>query len=267
MPELEDVNPKKKGKTKNSGTPIVFISIVLIVLGGLGFGIQYAITEMGIFEQKQVVVTEPPVPEFEPSNVPEEEEAEPNSEGYFVGEDDVSTTHTTQDVPINIEEPNTDVPEAAGGKLSEEQLSELLASIGVVLKAVEEQKLMIEALGTEHTKIKSKVDSLTEYSFTNGDAVSKNVRDNTRWLTGISNQLRDIGISVQNANESFPLVVYHSNIWGNETYLTVAPKEHPDQTRFMKVGDFTGKWKLITIGEATAKFEHLEGNVKELRLQ
>ena len=96
--------------------------------------------------------------------------------------------------------------------------------------------------------------------------ISKDITHSKSKLNSITNQLNDLGLNVRQASLDFPIVVYGLNTWGEDVYLTVAQKNAPEQTNFLRVGGIVGKWRLVKITDTSALFKHFDGDSKEVAL-
>lgn len=265
LPELESDNKKAKPKGGNKKLPMGFVVGLVAILGIAGFGIQYAITNMGLFEKEPEVVEEPPVPVVSTNAV------DSNSENDFlvndaalagdpmlVSDEAQSTTSKPQDLPAEISS-----EQIKGINDSLVMLAEEVGEIAGQLN--KQQDSIIKVMQNQNALIKQFEMEVARREATE-EALTNNVKENQRWLGGISNQLKEIGVDVKEASQEFPIVVYSRNVWGDDVFLTVAQKVAPEQTSFLRVGGIVGRWRLLEITEKKALFEHFEGNRKEVML-
>lgn len=266
LPELEGSVSKDKPKGGNKKPPIVFVVGLVALLGVAGFGIQYAINHLGIFEKEPLVVEEPPMP------VVSNDVMDSPSGSYFLvndpalvagssmmtGNDANNTDTQTQDVQADIP------PEQLKG--INDSLVMLAEEVGAIAGQLNKQQdSLIKVMQNQNALLKQFEMEVARRE-ANDETLTNNVKENQRWLGGISNQLKEIGVDVKEASQEFPIVVYSKNVWGDDVFLTVAQKVAPDQTSFLRVGGIVGRWRLVEISEHKALFEHFEGNRKEVML-
>ena len=278
LPKLDNVKqPEKKKKF-----PFVFFGVSFVVLIGVAYGVQLFITDAEYFDKRVQKIIEPAEPVFDitadtfykENNSSAEYEVSTLDNATPDNNDEVETespkSNPLDNILISNIGSNVNSDSDSKDESVNEKISKLLSLVNglVDLAGKQERELTILKYmiknGQEHV-----VSRLTFFESSNRDwseSIGEVARDNSRWLTGISNQLRDIDLNVKNEKESFPLVIYHFNIWGNETYLNVAPKEHPEQTRFMREGEITGRWQLVAINSDIAEFRHFDGNIKKVPL-
>ncbi len=265
LPELEGDNKKTKPKGGNKKPPMGFVVGLVAILAIAGFGIQYAITNMGLFEKEPEVVEEPPVPVVSTNAV------DSNSENDFL----VNDAALASDPMLVSDEaqPTTSKPQDLPAEISSEQIKGINDSLVMLAEEVGEiagqlnkqQDSIIKVMQNQNALIKQFEMEVARREATE-EALTNNVKENQRWLGGISNQLKEIGVDVKEASQEFPIVVYSRNVWGDDVFLTVAQKVAPEQTSFLRVGGIVGRWRLLEITEEKALFEHFEGNRKEVML-
>ena len=266
LPELEGSVSKDKPKGGNKKPPIVFVVGLVALLGVAGFGIQYAINHLGIFEKEPLVVEEPPMPV-----VSNDVMDSPSGSDFLVndpalvagssmmtGNDANNTDTQTQDVQADIH------PEQLKG--INDSLVMLAEEVGAIAGQLNKQQdSLIKVMQNQNALLKQFEMEVARRE-ANDETLTNNVKENQRWLGGISNQLKEIGVDVKEASQEFPIVVYSKNVWGDDVFLTVAQNVAPDQTSFLRVGGIVGRLRLVEISEHKALFEHFEGNRKEVML-
>lgn len=265
LPELERGESKDKPKSGNKKPPIGFVVGLVAFLGVTGFGIQYAINHLGIFEKEPQVIEEPPVPV-----VSNEVMNNPSGNDFLVNDPILSSSSVVAgNVADNINSQTqgieVDIPpeQLKGINDSLMMLAEEVGSIAGQLN--KQQDSLIKVMQSQNTLLKQFEMEKARREI-GEETLANNVKENQRWLGGISNQLKEIGVDVKEASQEFPIVVYSKNVWGNDVFLTVAQKVTPDQTSFLRVGAIVGRWRLVEISEHKAVFEHFEGNRKEVML-
>jgi hypothetical protein len=265
LPELEESASKEKPKGSKKKPPIGFVVGLVALLGVSGFGIQYAINHLGIFEKEPQVVDEPPVPVVsnDVMDSPSGNDFLVNdpllSGSSMVARNDADNTGTQAlDIEANIP------PEQLKGiNDSLVMLAEVVGSIAGQLN--KQQDSLIKVMQSQNALLKQFEMEVARREASE-ETLTNNVKENQRWLGGISNQLKEIGVDVKEASQEFPIVVYSKNVWGDDVFLTVAQKVAPDQTSFLRIGGIVGRWRLVEIFEHKALFEHFEGNRKEVML-
>lgn len=249
LPALDKNKAENKGVKKPS---VVFLFLFFIVIGGIVFAIQYSIDSYGLFKKQEVIIKEPPLPALQFD---------------IVNENEMGDHHDKNEI---------DGSEIGGGEESEGDLTvydELSVSVSVLIEEVknlsgvlkEQQKSINIILGNQVSLMKSMTKRYDD-NMDNVRKVQSSLKDNARWLNGISNQLDSIGIEVKAASQDFPIIIYSRNIWGDDIYLTIADKKNPEQTSSLRVGGVVGKWELVEISGNKAVFKHFEGLVKEVVL-
>lgn len=269
LPELDtasDRPARSKSKSDKKKPPVAFVVALVVLLGGAGVGVQYAIEHLGMFGSKQVELAEPPMPTIEPNNVvplPSAEIESANAVTFDVGG---PVSDLLQ--PSAISQPQSVATPAVPDELTviNESLQLAVQQLGTVVTELSQQKKLLNEIVKQQSALSMQLDMESNQRMEWDQKISANVKQNERWLGGISNQLKDIGVEVKVAAQEFPVVVYNRNIWGEDIYLTVANKANPDQTSFLRVGGIVGRWKLIEINEDNAVFEHFDGNRKEVAL-
>lgn len=257
LPELDE--KASKSKSVNRKPPIVFMVALVALLGAAGVGVQFTIDYLGVFESEVQVIEEPPVPVVTDSGVDAASDT-----GFVVNDtslsDDSAGTNSQGIDAVNLD-------------LSSEQLEGINESLvllaeelgGIVGKLNKQQDSIIKVMQNQTALLKQFEIEVARREATEKE-LTHNVKENQRWLGGISNQLKDIGVDVKEASQEFPIVVYGKNVWGEDVFLTIAQKVAPEQTSFLRVGGIVGRWRLIEIYEEKAVFEHFEGNKKEVFL-
>ena len=259
LPELEASN-----KT-NRKPPVLLLAILILILFGVGVGIQYGINYLGFFNEKEVVIEEPPIPELALTEEPEPYSPEPildtEDDKDFVVSGVINDEPQTNEIkPVSDTEVSKDYSEITSVLLV---LAEELGEIKVELvghrnslnEVIDNQKALANQISFEVNR-RQGVEK----------ALQSGLKENQRWLGGLSNQLKDIGVDVKVASQEFPIVVYSRNVWGDDVFLTVAQKVAPEQTSFLRIGGIVGRWRLLKILDEKAVFEHFEGNRKEVML-
>ena len=268
LPELDTASDRPvRSKTDKKKPPIGFVVAVVLLLGGAGVGVQYAIEHTGLFGNKPVEVSEPPMPTIETNNtvpLPSAEMVESTNALSF----DVGGPVSDLIQPSAITQQQSATTPATPDEFAAMNESVQLAvqQLGTVVAELSHQKKMLDEIVKQQSALSMQIDMEANQRMEWDQKIATNVKQNERWLGGISNQLKDIGVEVKVAAQEFPVVVYSRNIWGEDVYLTVANKANPDQTSFLRVGGIVGRWKLIEISEDKAVFEHFEGNRKEVML-
>ena len=265
LPELEGSASKDKPKGGNKKPPIGFVVGLVALLGVAGIGIQYAINHLGIFEKEQLVIEEPPVPV-----VSNEVMDNPSGSDFLVNDPILSgSSMVAGNVANNIDSQTQNIesdipPEHLKG--INDSLIMLAEEVGSIVGQLNKQQdSLIKVMQSQNALLKQ-FEMEKARREVNEETLTNNVKENQRWLGGISNQLKEIGVDVKEASQEFPIVVYSKNVWGNDVFLTVAQKVTPDQTSFLRVGGIVGRWRLVEISENKALFEHFEGNRKEVML-
>lgn len=259
LPDLDNP-PKKKGTNKKS--PIGFLAGLLGVLSMVGFGVQYGIDHFGLFEKEPLVIEEPPVPEFSDNAL-----SDSSGENFEINGSvsNIASNINTDSGIVQQEGEQIGLPSEHIDSINN-SLSKLTGEVDIISGQLNETR------GTLVNMIKVQNDLLKQLKMEMAmrESAEKkltiNVKENQRWLGGISNQLKDIGIDVKEASLKFPIVVYSKNVWGDDVFLTIAQKVSPEQTSFLRVGGVVGRWRLVEIHENKALFEHFEGNKKEVLL-
>lgn len=252
---------KEKGGAINK--KVVLVGVLGLVL--FGFGVQYLIDKVGMFEQEAVVLNEPPIPVMEgvegvslssenDLNIGGEEGAKP--EAVFLSSENVNG-----EVELSDELQNSVVK-----KELEKQLTKVRSEIAFVNEKLDKQNRLLRELLSNQLTITDKFSKKFVDLGVEDKKIIANLKNNERWLNGISEQLKGIGVSVNESVMEFPVIVYDKNIWGDDAYLTVAQKSNPDRSSSMRVGDVVGRWKLLSINDEQAVFEHFEGMRKEVSL-
>jgi hypothetical protein len=245
--------------------PYVFLAVITLVLAATGVGVHAYLQKGEVFKKQSAKVKEPPLPTIaadvsaNPVVAPSAmndlviggiDVSQPTNESQVLERPDVST-------PISSTQPSKEYAEI------KEQIDQQLKLTKELLSELQEVRGDNQALSAAVTDLKAEV---VELKASTGGLADK-ARVNERWLSGISNQLKSIDIDVKENNNDFPIVVYYKTVWGTDTFITVAPKDKPDQTSFLRTGDLAGKWKLVSIGGDVATFVHVDGQEKEVVLQ
>lgn len=256
LPQLDAVNEKKK---KLPVLPVLVLFVLFAVVLG---GAQWGITQLGLFNSKNVVVKEPPLPVIPDSTnekklnsgvkLPEN----PNNNSDFESLNESLSAVSIDDKRVSNESFNKDIDFSK----IEEDLKSLDTRLSQYNAKSDENSIQINAIKDDLQSLNNTLKSIMSVSA----EIQRSVKENGRWLGGVSKQLEEIGINVANTKMEFPIVVYNSNIWGEDVYLTVAPVENPEQTFFLKEGGVVGKWKLSKITSNEAIFHHVNGEEKVL---
>ncbi|MCT8873806.1 hypothetical protein [Shewanella xiamenensis] len=256
LPQLDTVSEKKK---KLPVLPVFFLLVIIAVVLG---GAQWGITKLGFFNSKNVVVKEPPLPVISDSanekklnsGVKLPENTGNNSD--YVRLSESLNTASIDDERISNENFNKGIDFSK----IEDDLKALDSKLSQYNAKSDENSIQINAIRDDLQSLNNTLKSVMSVSA----EIQRSVKENGRWLGGVSKQLEEIGINVANTKMEFPIVVYNSNIWGEDVYLTVAPVENPEQTFFLKEGGVVGKWKLSKITSHEAIFHHVNGEEKVL---
>lgn len=256
LPQLDTVNEKKK---KLPVLPV--IGLVVIIAAILG-GAQWGITQLGIFNSKNIVVKEPPLPV-----IPDSSNEKKQNVGVKLPENINSDVESLNESLNAVSVDETRVSnDGLDKKLDFSKIEKDLRSLDERLSQYnaksDENSIQINAIRDDLQSLNNTLKSVMSVSA----EIQRSVKENGRWLGGVSKQLEEIGINVANTKMEFPIVVYNSNIWGEDVYLTVAPVENPEQTFFLKEGGVVGKWKLSKITSHEAVFHHVNGEEKVLTI-
>jgi len=259
LPEL-DKQTKVKNKKK---PPVVFFVVLLAILGGAGYGVQYFISHNGMFSKKTVIPVEPPVPDLGLADSFDVSAADIINDNHAVPSIDAITS------PVASEKSKAELNVSGvdeGLTKFNENIENLNTQLENFSEKIDRQSTYLTKILETQVEIQTEIKSVENELEANNEKLADKLRSNERWLNGIANQLKEIGVTVKAANKEFSLVVFSKNVWGDSVYLTVAEKAHPEQTRFFKIGDISGRWKLISIGETKAIFQHFDGTKKEVQL-
>ncbi|NQY36353.1 MAG: hypothetical protein HRT37_15530 [Alteromonadaceae bacterium] len=259
LPDLDipkDTSPNKKH-------PVVFMIVLFIVLSSAGFVVQYFISQSDMFTDKAIIPVEPPLPDFGESALFDINVADPVIVGDINSRTSIESEANTPTVVLPKEEIEA-ILLARNMDEIHQNLKALHRKLASFSDQFERHSTYLTKVLEKQTVMQADISDINATIVTNKEQLGEKLRNNERWLHGIANQLNDIGVTVKAENEAFSLVVYNKNIWGDDVYLTVAEKEHPEQTWFFRVGDITGRWKLISIKGSKAIFQHVEGNTKEV---
>ena len=265
LPELEGDLQNNNAKSGNKKPPFGFVIGLVGLLAVVGFGVQYAINHSGVFDKEPEIVEEPPIP------VLPDEEVGSSTGGQFLVNDPILVGGA-----VVVEQPGSVASgdsQVSTTNIPFEQLKAVNDSLMLLAEEVratagelsQQRALLNKVMQNQNALIKQFEMDVARQKPTD-EALAHGVNENQRWLVGISNQLKEIGVDVKEASQEFPIVVYSRNVWGNDVFLTVAQKAAPEQTSFLRVGGIVGRWRLIVINEKMAVFEHFEGNRKEVML-
>ncbi|MCS6271882.1 hypothetical protein G3489_19595 [Shewanella baltica] len=250
LPALEDEKTKK--------TPFIFIIFIFVLFSITGLGVQYYINYSGMFSSDTVDLVEPEVPVIEPKD---------NDYEIDLGSNFKSPEPLPSDnLLVNSVNENTQSTVAIANPSAvdfEKSFKDLMYKLD---SKFQEQSQVLQRIENNQIEISKQLSTGLNALADKDDDIVASIKQNERWLNGVSNQLKDIGVNVKEAAQEFPIVVYNRNRWGDDIYLTVAQKVKPDQTSFLRVGDIVGRWKLIDIKDKNAVFEHFDGAVKEVAL-
>ncbi len=245
--------------------PYVFLAVLTLVLAATGAGVHAYLQKGEVFKKEAAKVKEPPLPPIAADVSANQAVAPTAMNDLVIGGIDASKA--ANDSPV-LERPDVSTPISSTQPTKEyaeikEQIGQQLKLTKELLSELQEVRGDNQALSAAVTDLKAEVVALKSSA---GELADK-ARVNERWLSGISNQLKSIDLDVKENNNDFPIVVYYKTVWGTDTFITVAPKDKPDQTSFLRVGDLAGKWKLVSIGGDIATFVHVDGQEKEVVLQ
>ncbi len=248
--------------TKKPANPKLILSGLLVGMVGLGLVIQAMISQSGLFDDAADQVVAPPIPVT--AGIDDESMT---IQGFDIEGDgltsdlkspDVTTASSDDELPLTMSSDN-EALEKAVATLADEflTLTLMVQSLNQSLETIKVNQAQL--LDVVQQQDRTHVDTL--------QSLQAGVKNNERWLGGLSRQLTDMKINIEQKASEFPVVVYSKNTWGEDTFLTVAPVRNPEQTNFLRVGDFAGNnWKLIDIADAMAVFQHQDGSIKELSL-
>lgn len=252
LPDLGGGHARKK-------PPVLAIAIGVALFVAIGVVVQFGISSAGLFQSEPVAVTEPPLP--------------------VVPGDDIDAFHVTMNKPELRAEPDVETPVPVDTSSfnsvpdNSDTIQHLTDSMLVLIETVSATKSDLIGLRQdvarirqEQTSILSAIQSDHDRRNRTEEGIMTGLRQNERWLGGISNQLNEIGLNVKEAAQEFPIVIYSKNVWGDDVFLTVAQKASPDQTSFLRIGGVVGRWRLVEIHGDTAIFEHFEGMKREVSL-
>lgn len=265
LPELEGDAKKNKAKSGNKKPPLAFVIGLVGLLAVAGFGVQYAINHSGVFDKEPEIVEEPPVPVL-----PVDEVGGSPGSDFLVNDPMLAGGAVAGEQPESVSSGDSQVPPTDISpeelKWVNDSLVMLAEEVGAIAGELSQQReSLIKVMQNQNALIKQFEMEAARQKATD-EALANGVKENQRWLGGISNQLKEIGVDVKEASQEFPIVVYSRNVWGDDVFLTVAQKAAPEQTSFLRVGGIVGRWRLIEISEQKALFEHFEGNRKEVML-
>ncbi|MFW7525601.1 hypothetical protein ACODM8_15900 [Vibrio ostreicida] len=103
--------------------------------------------------------------------------------------------------------------------------------------------------------------------------LNKNVQDLNRTLKGVNrntskvlDEIKDMKMLIVNTSQAFPVVVYSKGRWGDQEYVTIAPKDYPTQTKNLRLNESAGDWTLVEILGHEVVFKHYNGRTKRVSL-
>ncbi|TVU70383.1 hypothetical protein FQP81_18175 [Pseudoalteromonas distincta] len=255
---LPEIDKKNEKPNKPPFKVLAFIfSIVCIV----GFLIQLLINSSGLFAESEIEIDAPPLPDLS------EFIDEPLVDKDFLVNDSVNISerdNEVADISLNEATPlpqqNVDFSEINN------VLDSIVTSLSLVNSKLDEQSgeiLNVKKTQNELGQLIAENYAVIKVSNMN---ISSDITHSKSKLNSITNQLNDLGLNVRQASLDFPIVVYGLNTWGEDIYLTVAQKNAPEQTNFLRVGGIVGKWRLVKITDTSALFRHFDGDSKEVAL-
>ncbi len=256
LPDLNQGGTPSKPNAKK--LPVFFISGALFLLISVGYGVQILITEAQLFKTDSIAVEEPPLPVLAREDLSEAWEVKLNT-----AEDQAASIQLEA---LNEPEPIEETSQTFDAAAINDTLHLLLKQVSQISSRMDRQTAALDQLKNGQLAIDEKIMPQLALLIKKDKTIAANIKTNERWLAGLSHQLKAIGVKVQQAAKAFPIIVYDKNIWGDEVFLTVAQKDSPKQTRFLRIGAVVGPWKLVSISENTALFEHSDGISKEVKL-
>lgn len=103
--------------------------------------------------------------------------------------------------------------------------------------------------------------------------LNQNVQDLNRTLKGVNrntskvlDEIKDMKMLIVNTSQAFPVVVYSKGRWGDQEYVTIAPKDYPTQTKNLRLNESAGDWTLVEILGHEVVFKHYNGKTKRVSL-
>ncbi|WP_219031590.1 hypothetical protein [Shewanella algae] len=291
LPQLESESNSNNSKSKKGSLLFLVVFVSILIIGGAG--VYIALSEFGIFSSANKVATinEPPLPTLEvedeypiggasqvqgeyPIGGASQGQGEYPIGGASQGQGEYPIGGASQgqgEYPIGGasqgqgEYPIGGAPQGQG-EVYEVMMLQLQSMKGSIDKLYgymqRNEQLFLE--------LQEAIESKSSISSRESERLSNTLRDglrtNERWLSGISNQLQGLGLDVKREIMEFPIIVYGKTVWGDDVYLTVAPKEKPDQTSNLRIGGIAGKWKLISLDGSKAIFKGVDGSEKVIEI-
>lgn len=255
---LPEIDKKNEKPNKPPFKVLVFIfSIVCIV----GFLIQLLINSSGLFDESEIEIDAPPLPDLS------EFIDEPLVDKDFLVNDSVNTSERDNEVvDISLNEVTPLPQQSVDFSEINNVLDSIVTSLSLVNSKLDQQSgeiLNVKETQNQLGQLIAENYAVIKVSNMN---ISKDITHSKSKLNSITNQLNDLGLNVRQASLDFPIVVYGLNTWGEDVYLTVAQKNAPEQTNFLRVGGIVGKWRLVKITDTSALFKHFDGDSKEVAL-
>lgn len=270
LPKLEGDPHQEKATDGNKKPPVVFIIGLMVLVVAVIFSIQYVINYLGLFDQETPVIEEPSIPVFSEEVM---DSSSPSGNDFLVNDAGSVSDSSMDDHAEAAVETQSQRVQTVETDLSLEQLNSIHDALAMLIEKVEviagqlneQQGSDLKLIHNQTTLMKQLEMEVARRKHIEA-ALTDSIKENQRWLGGISNQLKEIGVEMKEESQAFPIVVYSQNVWGDDVFLIVAQKNTPEQTSFLRVGEIVGRWRLIEITEGKALFEHVEGNTKEVIL-
>lgn len=105
------------------------------------------------------------------------------------------------------------------------------------------------------------------------NSLNESINDLNNTLKGVNRntskvlqEIEDMKLVMINSSQAFPVVVYSKGRWGDQEYITIAPKDYPTQTKNLRVNESAGDWTLIEILNREVVFKHFNGKTKRVGL-
>lgn len=255
LPEVD--SPIKKKNIK----PLIFI---LAFLAAVVLGAQYFISSSGLFKNESTVVTPPPMPVPSDDLVSGVSLVEPVSP-------EVITDASGEPVASLLSGSAAENTAVSASALDLEPVLKKLAELELANRQLQQLRMADQE---NYKVVMSALKQISEdqrVSFSRfGQSITginEQIKINERWLSAVSNQLQDIGVSVKTANEDFPIVVFGKTTWGTDVFLTVAMKAEPTATQLLRLGGSVGRWSLTDVSGSEAVFKHVDGNEKRVLIK